>query len=46
MDSAQLALKFYTKMGFEQVGAFRLSDATFHLMKEEYRGMYILKKEI
>ena len=46
MDSAQLALKFYTKMGFDQVGAFRLSDATFHLMKEEYRGMYILKKEI
>ena len=44
MDTAQLAMQFYTKMGYELVGAFRLSDATFHLMKEEYRGMYILKK--
>ena len=46
MDTAQLALQFYTKMGYEKVGAFRLSDATFHLMKEEYRGMFILKKTI
>jgi ribosomal protein S18 acetylase RimI-like enzyme len=46
MDSAQLALQFYTKLGYEKVGAFRLSDSTFHLMKEEYRGMYILKKLI
>jgi ribosomal protein S18 acetylase RimI-like enzyme len=46
MDTAQLALKFYTKMGYEKVGAFRLSDTTFHLMKEEYRGMFILKKLI
>ena len=46
MDTAQLALQFYNKMGYEKVGAFRLSDTIFHLMKEEYRGMYILKKSI
>ena len=46
MDTADLAMKFYTKMGFELIGKFRLSDTIFHLMKEEYRGMYILKKEI
>lgn len=46
MDTAQLALDFYTKIGYKIEGAFRLSDTTFHLMKEEYRGMYILKKSI
>ena len=46
MDTAQLAIQFYQKMGFEKVGSFRLSDTTFHLMKEEYRGMYIFKKLI
>jgi GNAT superfamily N-acetyltransferase len=44
MDTASLAMQFYTKMGYALVGSFRLSDSTFHLMKEEYRGMYILKK--
>ena len=46
MDTAQLAMQFYAKMGYELVDSFRLSDATFHLMKQEYRGMYILKKPI
>lgn len=46
MDSAQLAIQFYRKMGFELAGSFRLPDATFHLMKEAYRGMYIFKKLI
>ena len=46
MDTAELALQFYAKMGYELVSSFRLSDATFHLMKEAYRGMYILKKNI
>lgn len=46
MDSAQMALQFYKKLGYEIVGSFRLSDTTFHLMKEEYRGMYILKKPL
>jgi ribosomal protein S18 acetylase RimI-like enzyme len=46
MDSAQLALQFYKKLGYEIVGSFRLSDTTFHLMKEAFRGMYILKKTL
>ena len=46
MDTAQLAMQFYTKMGYDLVGSFRLSDTTFHLMKEEYRGMCIFKKLI
>lgn len=46
MDSAQLALQFYKKIGYEIIGSFRLSDTTFHLMKEVYRGMYILKKTV
>lgn len=46
MDTAQLAMQFYIKMGYELVGTFRLPDTTFHLMKEEYRGMNILKKSI
>ena len=46
MDTATQAMKFYTKMGYALVGSFRLSDTIFHLMKEEYRGMYILKKSI
>jgi len=44
MDTASLAMQFYTKMGYALVGSFRLSDSTFHLMKQEYRGMHILKK--
>jgi GNAT superfamily N-acetyltransferase len=46
MDTAQSALQFYTKMGYEIVGSFRLPDTTFHLMKEAYRGMNTLKKKI
>lgn len=46
MDTAALAMRFYNKMGFEQVSAFRLSATTFHLMKEEYRGMFVLKKTL
>ena len=46
MDTATLAMQFYTKMGYDSVGSFRLSDTIFHLMKEEYRGMYILKKAV
>jgi ribosomal protein S18 acetylase RimI-like enzyme len=46
MDSAQLALQFYKRLGYEIEGSFRLSDTTFHLMKEELRGMYILKKTL
>ena len=46
MDTADQAMKFYNKMGYALVGSFRLSDTTFHLMKEEYRGMFILKKQV
>ena len=43
MDSAQSALTFYIKNGFEIVSTFRLPDDVFMLMKSDYRGMYILK---
>jgi GNAT superfamily N-acetyltransferase len=44
MDTAHLAIQFYLKMGYELVGSFQLPDTIFHLMKEEYRGMYVFKK--
>jgi GNAT superfamily N-acetyltransferase len=43
MDSAKQALLFYQKFGFKIAHSFRLSDTTFHLMKSEYRGMFILE---
>jgi ribosomal protein S18 acetylase RimI-like enzyme len=43
MDSATQALRFYKKLGFEQVGTLTLPSSIFQLMKPEYRGMYILK---
>ena len=46
MDSAEKAMKFYNKMGYAVVSKFRLSDTIFHLMKEEYRGMIVLKKQV
>jgi ribosomal protein S18 acetylase RimI-like enzyme len=42
MDSAEKALQFYKKNGFEIKGSFRLPDAVFSLIKPEFRGMYIL----
>ena len=46
MDTAEKAMKFYNKMGYAVVSKFRLSDTIFHLMKEEYRGMIVLKKQV
>lgn len=46
MDSANKALAFYQKNGFEIVGDFQLPASVFTLMKPEYRGMYILKLEL
>ena len=46
MDSAEKALQFYHKHGFEIVSNFRLPDAVFTLMKPEYRGMLILKRPV
>ena len=44
MDTASLAIQFYTKMGYEIIGSYTLSETTFRLMKKEYRGMFILRK--
>ncbi len=41
MDSSLEAIKFYTKMGFEICGTYHLD---FPQMKEEFRGMFVMKK--
>ena len=41
MDSSAGAIAFYHKQGFAVCGTFRLG---FTAMKEEYRGMVIMKK--
>ena len=46
MDSADKALSFYKKLGFEIIGDYNLPGNVFSLMKPEYRGMYILKYDI
>ena len=43
MDSSVGPIEFYQQMGFEICGVSRLS---FEQMKEEYRGMVIMKKEL
>jgi ribosomal protein S18 acetylase RimI-like enzyme len=43
MDSSTDSIAFYEKCGFEKCGGLTLP---FPLMKPEYRGMYILKKDI
>jgi len=43
MDSANLALQFYKKNGFEIIDEFKLPAHIFKLMKPEYRGMFVLK---
>ena len=43
MDSSIGPIAFYRQMGFEICGSNRLS---FEQMKEEYRGMVIMKKEL
>ncbi|MEP6951988.1 MAG: GNAT family N-acetyltransferase [Ginsengibacter sp.] len=46
MDSGSDALEFYKKMGYEICDRMQLPLPTFHLMKEEYRGMVIFKKNV
>lgn len=46
MDSAEKALQFYKKNGFEITGSFRLPDTVFALIKPEFRGMYILSCQL
>jgi RimJ/RimL family protein N-acetyltransferase len=43
MDSSVNSIAFYKKLGFENCGTLTLP---FEQMKNEYRGMLILKKEI
>jgi GNAT superfamily N-acetyltransferase len=43
MDSSGAAIAFYKKHGFETCGTYMLG---FEQMKEEVRGMYVMKKEM
>ena len=43
MDSKHQALKYYVKYGFQKGG---LSYLDFELLKDEYRGIYLMWKEI
>lgn len=46
MDSSTDAIEFYKKAGYVICGSLQLPMPVFSLMKEEYRGMVILKKEL
>lgn len=46
MDSSHKAIASYEKAGFQQIGTTRLDDEEFQLMKPEFRGMVILKKDL
>lgn len=46
MDSSHKTIASYEKAGFQQIGATRLDDKEFQLMKPEFRGMVILKKDL
>jgi diamine N-acetyltransferase len=43
MDSSTEAINFYKKMGYVICGSLQLPMPDFSLMKEEYRGMLLLK---
>ncbi len=43
MDSSADAISFYKKQGFEICGTYHLD---FEQMKEEFRGMYVMKRNI
>jgi GNAT superfamily N-acetyltransferase len=46
MDSSNDAIKFYKSLGYAVCGDLQLPMPTFALMKEEFRGMLILKKDL
>lgn len=46
MDSSHKAIASYEKAGFQQMGTTRLDDEQFQLMKPEFRGMVLLKKDL
>lgn len=43
MDSSGNAIRFYQRLGFEICGTYRL---TFAQLKEDLRGMFIMKKDV
>ena len=40
------AIEFYKKLGFRTCGSLQLPMPEFALMKEEFRGMLIMKKDV
>jgi diamine N-acetyltransferase len=46
MDSSPDAIAFYQKLGYAVCGSLQLPMPEFALMKEEYRGMVILKRDV
>jgi diamine N-acetyltransferase len=46
MDSSMDAIAFYQKLGYAICGSLQLPMPQFSLMKEEYRGMVVLKREV
>ena len=46
MDSSTDAIAFYQKLGYVICGSLQLPMPEFSLMKEEYRGMVILKRSV
>jgi diamine N-acetyltransferase len=46
MDSSLDAIAFYQKLGYTICGSLQLPMPEFALMKEEYRGMVILKRNV
>jgi diamine N-acetyltransferase len=46
MDSSTAAIAFYKKIGYQICGSVQLPLPAFYLLKEQYRGMVILKKEV
>lgn len=46
MDTSLDVIAFYKKLGFEFCETFQLPMPTFKLMKEEFRGMIVLKKNV
>ena len=46
MDSSAEAIQFYQKLGYSICGSLQLPLPAFSLMKEEYRGMLVLKMEV
>ena len=46
LDSSHKTIASYEKAGFHPIGTTRLDDEEFQLMKPEFRGMVILKKDL